>query len=29
VIDGDLDEMIRALQAADMAERLKESSISA
>ena len=29
VIDGDLDEMIRALQTADMAERLKESSISA
>src|SRR6266704_1698778 len=29
VIDGDLDEMIRALQAADMAERFKESSISA
>jgi len=29
VIDGDLDEMIRGLQAADMAERLKESSISA
>src|SRR5436853_6296357 len=28
VIDGDLDEMIRALQTADMAERLKESSIS-
>src|SRR5437867_1471553 len=29
VIDGDLDEMIRALQTADMAERWKESSISA
>jgi len=29
VIDGDLDEMIRALQTADMAERLKGSSISA
>jgi peptide chain release factor 1 len=29
VMEGDLDEMINALQAADMAERLKESSISA
>ncbi|HXP35188.1 MAG TPA: peptide chain release factor 1, partial [Chthoniobacterales bacterium] len=29
VINGDLDEMIRSLQAADVAERLKESSISA
>ncbi len=28
VIDGDLDEMIRGLQAADMAERLKESSFA-
>jgi peptide chain release factor 1 len=28
VIDGDLDEMIKALQAADVAERLKESSLS-
>jgi len=28
VIDGDLDEMIKALQAADVAERLKESSIA-
>jgi len=27
VIDGDLEEMIKALQAADVAERLKESSI--
>ncbi|HXY61093.1 MAG TPA: peptide chain release factor 1 [Chthoniobacterales bacterium] len=29
VIDGDLDEMIKALQAADVAERLKESSATA
>src|SRR5947208_941249 len=29
VMEGDLDEMIRALQPADMAERLKEASISA
>src|SRR2546428_3647602 len=29
VIDGDLDEMIRALQAADMADRVEKSSISA
>ena len=29
VIDGNLEEMIRTLQAADVAERLKESSISA
>ncbi len=28
VIDGDLEEMIKAFQAADMAERLKESSIA-
>jgi len=28
VIDGDLEEMIKALQAADVAERLKESSIA-
>jgi peptide chain release factor 1 len=28
VIDGDLDELIKALQAADLAERLKESSTS-
>jgi peptide chain release factor 1 len=28
VIDGDLDAMIKALQAADVAERLKESSVS-
>jgi peptide chain release factor 1 len=28
VIDGDLDELIKALQAADVAERLKESSTS-
>ena len=28
VIDGDLEEMIRALQAADVAERLKESSVT-
>jgi peptide chain release factor 1 len=28
VIDGNLDEMIKALQAADVAERLKESSVS-
>ena len=28
VIDGDLEEMIKALQAADLAERLKESSVS-
>jgi len=28
VIDGNLEEMIRALQAADVAERLKESSIA-
>jgi peptide chain release factor 1 len=28
VIEGDLDEMIKALQAADMAERLKESSLA-
>jgi peptide chain release factor 1 len=29
VMNGDLDEMIKALQAADMAERLKESSLPA
>jgi peptide chain release factor 1 len=28
VIDGDLDEMIKTLQAADIAERLKESSVA-
>jgi len=28
VIDGDLEEMIKALQAADVAERLKESSVA-
>jgi peptide chain release factor 1 len=28
VIDGDLEEMIKALQAADVTERLKESSLS-
>ena len=28
VIDGDLDEMIKALQAADVGERLKESSVT-
>jgi hypothetical protein len=28
VIDGDLDDLIKALQSADVAERLKESSIS-
>jgi peptide chain release factor 1 len=28
VIDGDLEEMIRALQAADVAERLRESSVT-
>ena len=28
VIDGDLDDMIKALQAADVAERLKESAVS-
>jgi len=28
VIDGDLEEMIKALQAADVAERLSESSIA-
>ena len=29
VMEGDLDEMIRALQSADLAERLKETSLSA
>jgi peptide chain release factor 1 len=29
VIEGDLDEMLKALQAADVAERLKESALSA
>ena len=28
VIDGDLDEMIKTLQAADIAEQLKESSVA-
>jgi hypothetical protein len=29
MIDGDLDGLIRALQAADVAERLKESAVAA
>jgi peptide chain release factor 1 len=29
VIDGDLDELINALQAADVAERLKDSAVAA
>jgi protein subunit release factor A len=29
VMEGDLNELIQTLQAADMAERLKESSITA
>jgi peptide chain release factor 1 len=28
VIDGDLDELISALQAADVAERLKDSAVA-
>jgi peptide chain release factor 1 len=29
VIDGDLDELINALQAADVTERLKDSAVAA